>query len=300
MIMKILKLKVALTLFLSVIVMLGIGLQAREMSEAEMLKHLIERGYNPVEESIPSEKIYYTEGALFCTGSSEAAVANNLAAELMLKGNYEDALKKLRSSITRAPLFYPFRYNAGKSCIHLYLYPESVMHLQKAVLLVPEYWRTYIELGDLYARMGSENYAIDSFRKAVSLNRKDMSAIIRIGDIFFNRNQLEVASKYYESVLELNPRHPDGLLGKAKIMYRREKYLKALNTIKAIKEKGQYDRSLHFYHAECLYKLKEYSGAADQYEKLLSFPGDRFFLTTAVSLIRHKLDMSRRLSSVEQ
>jgi len=115
-----------------------------------------------------------------------------------------------------------------------------------------------------------------------------------MGDIFFKRRQLETASRYYESVLTINPLFPNALLGKAKIMFVKEQFYKAYQGMKMISTKVDYDKSLHYYFAECAYRLQDYDTALAQYTKLLEFKSDRFFVTTSIKLIEHKQELARR------
>ena len=64
--------------------------------------------------------------------------------------------------------------------------------------------------------------------------------------------------------------------------------------IKSIAPGSDYDISLHYYYAECAYKLRDYKTAFEQYTTLLKFRTDKFFLTNSVELIKHKLRLCKR------
>ncbi len=274
-----------------------ISLFAYDDNEDFRLKELLRLAENPPKEYFPTETIKRKGDILFCTGDSSAAKANNAAAELMSQVKYKEAAAVLEKSLESAPLFFPFRYNLGVCYLYLYDLEKSLLHFNKAVLLVPEYSRTYLEIGYLHQKFNREHLAIESFREALRRNAKELDTFILIGDIFFRRRQLEMAQKYYDTALRVDPLFPNGLLGRAKIHFNRESYHRCIVLLKSIDTSREYDISLHYYWAECSFKMRDYPTAAAQYEKLLTFRNDRFFLTTSPTLIQHKLEITRRFTS---
>jgi cytochrome c-type biogenesis protein CcmH/NrfG len=168
------------------------------------------------------------------------------------------------------------------------------MHLKKAEQLVPEYYKVNIQIGYVYNRMNRESLAIDNFRSALHKNPRDLNILILIGDLYYERNQLGSAQNYYRQALKINRTFPNGLLGLAKIHFINEEYIKAIVLLKSINTDGDYDKSLHYYFAESSFKTGDYASAVKQYEELLKYKQDRFFLTNSVLLINHKLNLARQ------
>ena len=247
-------------------------------------------------EEIGSYRIYSKNDILFCTGDDAAGSANNMAAELMEEGNFSEALTLLEEGMTKAPLFFPFLYNAGICTLYLNKLNASKIYFSKAAQIVPEYWKTYLQIGYIYDRLDKENQAIEQIRIALKKNPRDLNAYIIIGNIHFERNQLRIARNYYEAAIQLQNLFPNGLLGLAKIHFKNGEYLKAINMLKSIDISGEYDKAYHFYFAESAYKIGDYKTAVEQYETLLNFKNEKFFLTTPLLLIRHKLDLAKRFT----
>jgi len=150
-------------------------------------------------EEIGEYRIYSKNDILFCTGDDPAGSLNNQAAGLMEEGNFSEALKLLEEGITNAPLFFPFLYNAGMCTIYLNQLHASRIYFSKAAHIVPEYWKIYLQLGYIYGRLNKENEAIDQFRIGLKKNPRDVNTYILIGDIYYERNQLRIAKRYYET-----------------------------------------------------------------------------------------------------
>jgi tetratricopeptide (TPR) repeat protein len=260
----------------------------------EYLQYLLKRIEKPPIEKKPSESMYSRNEIIFCSGNSKLARTNNRAAQLMERGDYTTAEAILSEALKHAPLFFPLRYNIGLCHVHMNNLNMGLIHLQKALYTFPEYSKTYLQIGYIYQRFGKDSTAIDFFRKSLERNSKELTALTLIGDIYFNRKQYEIAKRYYQASLKIDRKLPNGLLGLAKIHYIREKFYRAIILIKAIDLTRDYDKSLHYYYAECSFNLRDYKTAYEQYSTLLRFRNDKFFLTNSVALIEHKLDLTRR------
>lgn len=265
-----------------------------EPPELESFDTLLKLASEPPIEHFASEEIYLKDHVAFCTGNLPAAVANNRGADLMIAGRYEEASKIFEDALTKAPLFYPFQYNIGICYNSMRDYPRSELHLKKALQIIPEYDATYLQLGLLSASQRDDITAIKYFQEALHHNNKELDVFILIGNVYYNRNQIEMAERYYNGALTINPRYINGKLGKAKIFYYRREFFKALLILRNIDLTADYDKSFHYYYAECAYKNQDYQTAYDQYTKLLEFRGDRFFFTNSIARVKHKQELAEK------
>ncbi len=262
--------------------------------EFSRLQYLLRLAKKPPEEAGPKDRIYFKNDIAYCTGSSSLAVENNRAADSMAAGDFSGAVGTLESALKNSALFFPFRYNLGTCYLHLNNLKKSMLNFKKAQAVVPEYAGTYLLMGSIYQLWYRDNEAIDSYREALRRNKNELNTYVRIGDLFFNRNQVQLAKKYYDQCLRIDPRFNNGLLGRAKAYFKEGEYHRALVVLKSIDTRREYDRAYHFYFAESAFKLQDYPTASRHYALLLEAKNDRFFLTNSVTLIQHKLDLSNR------
>ena len=279
------------TLLLAITLLFSVALASGLNSEYNVFNKI-----NIEAEEIGGYEIYSKNDILFCTGDDLAGSANNRAAELMEAGDFSQALTLLEEGITRAPLFFPFLYNAGICTLYLNKLHASIIYFSKAGQLVPEYWKIYLQLGYIYGRLNKENEALDQIRIALKKNPRDVNGYIIIGDIYYERNQLRIAKNYYKAAMQLQHLSPNGLLGLAKIHFKNGEYKKAIVLLKSIDISREYDKAFHFYFAESSYKLGDYKTAVEQYETLLNFKNEKFFLTTSLLLIQHKLELAKKFT----
>ena len=251
---------------------------------------------NPPDPPLPRESIYEKNEILYCSGKLKIAQENNKAADLMEKGNFATAAIIYEKALKHAALFFPFRYNLGLCYLHTKDYRRSLLHLNKAALIFPEYSKTYLQIGYVYERQGIFTEAINFFKKALKINSREIMTFIRIGDLFYSRGQTQVAKKYYKASLKNNPAFSNGLIGLAKIHFKNKEYIKTLTQLKTVNISGDYDKSYHYYFAETYFKLQEYGDATIHYSELLKYKNDKFFLTNSYGLIQHKLNLSKRFS----
>ncbi|HNW30628.1 MAG TPA: tetratricopeptide repeat protein [Spirochaetota bacterium] len=242
----------------------------------------------------PKDRIFFKNEIVYCTGTSILAEVNNRAAAMMEQGNFAGAVDLLDRALKNSALFFPFRYNLGVSYLHLRDLKKSLLHFRKAQAVVPEYYGTYLQMGSIYQQWYRDNEAIDSYRQALKWNKNELNTYVLIGDLFFNRNQLQLAKKYYDQCLRIDHRFNNAVLGKAKVHFKEGDYYKALVTLKAIDTRKEYDRAYHYYYAETSFKLQDYKTASQQYVILLEDKNDKFFITNSVTLIEHKLNLSNR------
>jgi tetratricopeptide (TPR) repeat protein len=282
---------------LIILIISAISITPLYSQEEDRLLKLIYRTYQKPPDEPALERIYLKEYVLYCTGNGKAAIENNKAADRILSGDYDAAVDSLVKLKEVDALFLPFIYNLGVAYIYKNDLKLAQIFFKKSSELVPEYSQPYIQLGYILQRWDKDSEALEYYKTAMKRNPKDLNTLILMGDIYFKRNQHEAARRYYDAALKINYKFPNGLLGLAKIQFIKNKLIQAQFLLRTINTGGEYDKSYHYYTAETAFKLKDYETAAIQYEKLLTFKSDKFFLSISPTLIKHKLDLSKKLLS---
>lgn len=264
------------------------------------LQDILENIKDVPEKQRASEEIYFDGEAVFCTGKARVAEENNIAASLILERKYKDAADILYAALANAPLFFPYRYNLGLCHLYMNELDKALLHFTKAKQLFPEFSGTYLQTGYIYCRKRRNMEAVREFQEAIRRNKRELNALVLIGDIYYTTDEFSMAKKYYDASLTVDPAFPNALLGRAKLLFARKKYLETIEEIKKIKLSDAYDKALHFYYAESAYKTADYETAEKQYSTLLKYPADKFFMTVPQSIIERKINACKQAMSKEE
>ena len=267
------------------------------LDDDSFLQDVLEYIKDVPEKQAPSQEIYFDGGAVFCTGKTRVAEENNIAAGLILERKYREAADVLYAALANSPLFFPYRYNLGLCHLNINELDKALLHFTKAKQLIPEFSGTYLQTGYIYCRKRRNMEAIRDFREAIRQNRRELDALVLIGDIYYANSEFSMAGKYYNASLIIDPDFSNALLGRAKLLFAEKEYLKTIEEIKKIKISAEYNKALHFYYAESACKIADYKTAEEQYSTLLKYPADKFFLTTPQSIIERKIDVCRQAMS---
>ncbi len=250
----------------------------------------------------PSEKIYSEGKFLLSSGQHPVSSLNTEAVNMMLNGEYQKACRLLEIGRKKKPQFLPFRYNLGLCYYRLRYFQKSVLEFRYALLLMPRWSKIPLRLGMAQEKLGLYNDAEDSFRLSIRTNPLDLTPYIALGNLFFSRRDFYRADQYYHHALKLKKDYANALLGIGKVLFIYQRYQAAIRILKNIdiNKYPDYDKSYHYYYGESLYKAQAYREAADQYEKLLSFPNADFFSTNAVELIRFKWELAKKFADAQK
>jgi tetratricopeptide (TPR) repeat protein len=88
-------------------------------------------------------------------------------------------------------------------------FAEAVAAYGEAILLDPENWGYYLNLGLSQKKAGQPEEALAAFRKAAELNPESYSANKEAGEALAKANQYGEAKSYYEKAAALSPDDPD-------------------------------------------------------------------------------------------
>ncbi|MBI3811936.1 MAG: tetratricopeptide repeat protein [Nitrospirae bacterium] len=84
-------------------------------------------------------------------------------------------------------------------------YQDALLNFQSAVQLKPDESSFLVGQGLAYYRLNETGRAIEPLKRAIDLDPKKPDAYKIIGDIYYQRDEIEMAAGYYEKALELDP-----------------------------------------------------------------------------------------------
>lgn len=179
----------------------------------------IQRGQAPAGDRLESARIrtelafnYFQRGQLsialeeirsaLASNPNYATAYNVLALINMDLGQNPQAEEAFRKGLTLAPNDSDILNNYGWFLCQTKRERESIERFLQALKnpLYPTPDKPYLNAGICSQRMGDEASAEDYFRKAFSLDPLNAGALMRLGELYFKRNDIEKARFYMERV----------------------------------------------------------------------------------------------------
>ena len=111
----------------------------------------------------------------------EAVKELNKATDLMLKGDYKEAIEFLEKAIELNPEFSEAYYNLGISYERLGKHKDAIEMLKKTIELSPDNPNAYYALGYAYYQKKKYKKAIDAFEHTVSIQPNNAFAFQKLG-----------------------------------------------------------------------------------------------------------------------
>ncbi len=133
-----------------------------------------------------------------CINSFAVQDLNNKAQMYMQKGDYAQAIERLKSSIDLAPSIFETHYNLAVAYTGAEDYVNAVEEYKKALEIKPENAEAYYSLAT-----AENNLSVDMQQGKVRLNENDELYNAKAEDIDFSE-KYELSDKEQETVKELN------------------------------------------------------------------------------------------------
>ncbi len=127
-----------------------------------------------------------------------------LAASLLLEGEYEDSEEIYRTIIKTKPNHYWANCNLGRSLLYQGKVEEAILYLQNAIKLEPKVAEAYDYFGDAFIKQNLFEQAINAYNKAIELESNKFIYYHKLADVFLLEEKYEQAINFYKKALELN------------------------------------------------------------------------------------------------
>ena len=76
----------------------------------------------------------------------------------------------------------------------------------------------YVSLGNAYIKKSDFDKALDSFNKAIKLDKKSINAFIGKGSVLYEKKEYDEASKAFDNALDLDENNEYALIGKGNVL----------------------------------------------------------------------------------
>jgi tetratricopeptide (TPR) repeat protein len=84
-------------------------------------------------------------------------------------------------------------------------YEAAKTEFERGIQLDPNLVLAYLRLGQVYQEQGQTDLAIGRFEKALALQPKAVPLITLVGNLYLDKGNFELAGKYYQQALAIDP-----------------------------------------------------------------------------------------------
>jgi eukaryotic-like serine/threonine-protein kinase len=132
-------------------------------------------------------------------------------------GNADMAISELRSAVSRAPRFAAGYATLGEAYRLKFLMDndpasieQALANCEKALEIDPRLPAVHVTLGNLHAKLGKNDLALQEFQKVLDINPRDADALIGMAGVSEHTGDIAGAEASYKRAIALRPDYWDG------------------------------------------------------------------------------------------
>lgn len=147
----------------------------------------------------------------------------------------------------------------------------------KAIDLYPEFVAAYNNIGEIHARKGDSEKAIESYLEALKID-KHHRVLLNLGVEHFNRDNLDQALKYFTEALSREPQFLEGNYYAGLVHYNRKNFKKAEKFLGTVLGIDQRHVKANLLLAHIYYEGKQYRKTIECLDRIKDLAEDRSFI----------------------
>jgi tetratricopeptide (TPR) repeat protein len=110
----------------------------------------------------------------------------------------------------KAPQSAREEFDNGRAALAKKSHEEAITHLEKAILIYPEFYQAHLLLGTAFVDTREWKKAEGSFQRALELKEDSPAALISLGEVYWRQRQFNEAEKALLDGLKLNDKSVHG------------------------------------------------------------------------------------------
>jgi tetratricopeptide (TPR) repeat protein len=168
------------------------------------------------------------------------------AREAVSTGNYVEARSLYSKAVTTSPESPDAHYGLATCCFMLQDLNSATNHFKEVTRLDPLRATAFINLGALYNRLGQQEEAIATLRKALQLDPRRAEGYYNLGVAYRHKGMIDLAIQAYREATRLNPRMADAFLNLGNLLLEAERYQDAIAAYQqALTVRPNFEKAMH-------------------------------------------------------
>ena len=133
---------------------------------------------------------------------------NNLGNVFLIQNDLDSALENYNKAIELNPNYYEALYNKGNIYLKLKDFTKALENYNKVLVIKNDYAPAHQGKAIIFKKLLKFKEAIDEWQKVFEINPANTNALVQMGDLLFDTNQLDKALKAYNEALIIDPNKP--------------------------------------------------------------------------------------------
>ncbi len=130
---------------------------------------------------------------------------NNIGNLFQASGDMSMALLYHTAAAEIAPGEYRTRLNLGLDYEKMGKLKEALKQYRLSKYFKHNYAKAYYNMGNVFEKLGKYDMAIDSYVRAIRNDRFHIGARLHLGNVYYELGYLQTAKEVYEELIEVNP-----------------------------------------------------------------------------------------------
>lgn len=147
--------------------------------------------------------------------------------------------------------------------------PEAMVHLQKALLLYPNFLEAQLKLGLAYMDLQQWDQAEQALKRTLEINPKAITAYLALGDVYSRQKKYSEAEKILRDALLIEDRFWQGHFALARLYYSKGDLGRAARQVGLTIQLNESFPDAHLLAANIHLKVNNRQDALDQFQEYL-------------------------------
>ena len=193
--------------------------------------------------------------------------------EWYLHGSYDKALNKLQTAIDLKKNFLEAYQIRSKVYVELGAYKLALDDCLKCLKL-EEDERTYYELAQVYEKLEMFDDAENAYKNSINENRRIVQTHFALARLLYERQKYSDASNSITQVLQMEPYHLDGILLQSQILSAQGNYPKANEVLSMASIEYPDEEQIYVYRGDLNRQMNQPAYAILDYSKAIELNPD--------------------------
>ncbi|MEM3444973.1 MAG: tetratricopeptide repeat protein [Thermoplasmata archaeon] len=174
-----------------------------------------------------------------------------------VSGKFDEAIEHYETGLKLDPKNEYLIARKGVTLLRLGLNETAYRFLSTAVTEFPESPEILMGAGIAAAKLGKYSIALNLFRK-VEKRKKSAELYNNIGNVLFNMGKVEEALNSYRKAIELDKNYENAYLNAANVLTRAKRFEEAISAVKALLEFNPESAEAHYQLSKIYLEMGEY------------------------------------------